>query len=101
MRSDETPSDGPNGGPDPDESPPDLEISASVSAREVTFRRVPHVETTFGPDGESSVDSGRENLPDRVEPGVTHRGVRAFYRAVSRPWPHAEGTGTEPGTGPS
>ncbi|WP_216630316.1 hypothetical protein [Nocardiopsis coralli] len=40
------------------------------------------------------MDSGRENLPDRVEPGVTHRGVRAFYRAVSR-------LPSRPGDGPS
>lgn len=96
MRGEETPSDGPvenypeERSPEqnsPDRGPPDVEINASVNAREVIFRRVPDVRTAFGRDGETGIDSGRRNLPGRVEPGLTHRGVRAFYRAVSRPPP--------------
>lgn len=63
---------------------PDVEISASASADEVTFHQVPKVRTTFGEDGESTVEGDRENLPQGVGPGTTHRRIRAHYRAVSR-----------------
>lgn len=68
---------------DPRDSP-EVEIGASASADEVTFHQVPEVRTTFGEDGESTVEGSRENLPQGVEPGTSHRRVRAHYRAVSR-----------------
>ena len=69
---------------------PDVEISARASADEVTFHRVPDVRTTFDGDGESTVEGGRENLPHGVDPGTTHRRIRARYRAVSRADPRQD-----------
>lgn len=69
---------------------PDVEIGARVSAEEVTFHQVPNARTTFGDDGGSTVEGGRENLPHGVEPGTTHRRVRARYRAVSRADPRQD-----------
>ncbi|WP_241474673.1 hypothetical protein [Nocardiopsis xinjiangensis] len=79
---------------------PDVEISARASADEVTFHRVPDVRTTFGGDGESTVEGGRENLPHGVDPGTTHRRIRARYRAVSRAEPRQGPPEREHGTRP-
>ena len=63
---------------------PDIEIGASVKADELRFETVPDVDVTFTGDRASSTSgSDRENLPDRVEPGVTYRDVRVRWHAVA------------------
>lgn len=64
----------------------DVEISAVVAAKELTFLEVPLVSTTFpgDDDQESASGSDRTNLPDQVESGVTYRNIRVDYRAASR-----------------
>jgi hypothetical protein len=64
--------------------PFDIEIGAAAGARRVRFEEIPDTDVSFegGHDSESS--SARENLPDRVEPGVTYRDVRVRWRAGAR-----------------
>ena len=63
---------------------PDIELSASLKADELRFETVPDVDVTFSGDREQSHSgSERENLPDRVEPGVTYRDVRVRWHAVA------------------
>lgn len=62
---------------------PDLEISATVRARELRFQHVPHVEAERleFPAGLDSGDT-REGLPERVSAGRTYRnvGIRGWLR---------------------
>jgi hypothetical protein len=80
-----------------DDELPDVEISASVRARELRFVTVPETKVSF--DGEpgvrSSARSERENLPDEVEPGVTYRDVRVRWRAAARIVHPADGSPRE------
>jgi hypothetical protein len=63
---------------------PDIEISASVKARELRVRTAPqmHTERLEFPDGRGDQGSSRARLPDRVLDGRTYRniGVRAWLR---------------------
>jgi hypothetical protein len=66
--------------------PPDVELAASVKAKRLRFRSRPEVDVGFSGDTprETSSGSDRENLPDRVEPGVTYRDVRVHWHAAAR-----------------
>ena len=64
----------------------DVEISASVRAKELRFECKPEVEVrTFG---EPAVSGGsvseRENLPDELEPGKTYRDFAVRWRLGAR-----------------
>jgi hypothetical protein len=80
---------------DPDRiDAPDVEIGARARARELRFHSRPqtHVElhgevTERGrrrQDVETASGSERENLPEKVEPGVTYRDVDVRWRATAR-----------------
>ena len=61
----------------------DVEIGAAARAKRLKFKRVPRTEVEFAAgeaDGAGS-QTVRENLPDRVEPGVEYRDVRVAWRA--------------------
>ncbi|PSK89385.1 hypothetical protein CLV63_12621 [Murinocardiopsis flavida] len=64
----------------------DVEISAVVAARELTFREVPTVATTFPGDDDQEAASGsdRTRLPTPVGAGVVYRDVRVDYRLATR-----------------
>jgi hypothetical protein len=57
---------------------PDLEMTASVRARELRFRHVPQVRTERleFPDGRGETRQVREGLPDRTLEGRRYRNVR-------------------------
>jgi hypothetical protein len=65
---------------------PDVEISASVRAKELRFECKPDVE--IGISGEPAVSGGsvseRENLPDELEPGETYRDFAVRWRLAAR-----------------
>jgi hypothetical protein len=85
-----------------DERPPDLEIGASVRAKELRFPEEPDAEVRFRGDSiaEADSDSERENLPDRVEAGKTYKNVRVGWRAAA--WVENAAAGeTEPDDGDS
>ena len=65
---------------------PDIEFTASVKADELRFDEVPDTDVRFfgEPDHESASGSDRENLPEKVEPGVTYRDVKVDYRLATR-----------------
>ena len=66
---------------------PDVEIGAVVRAKRLRFERTPsEAEVSFPGESEADTDSHteRENLPDRVEPGVTYRDVRVRWLAGAR-----------------
>lgn len=60
-------------------SEPDVEVSASVAARRLRFRRAPSVTIHAG-----ETVSRRSRLPRPVRPGVTYRWVAAATRLTSR-----------------
>jgi hypothetical protein len=77
--------------------PPDIEIGARVSAKNLRFRRKPKTEIKF--EGgtryrttelteevelESDSRTERRNLPEELEPGVTYRDVEAGWAAQAR-----------------
>ena len=75
----------------------DVEIGAAMRAKTLRFKRVPETEVSLEadaqresdalehePEGESDSQGERENLPDKVEPGVTYRNVRAAWRGGAR-----------------
>jgi hypothetical protein len=68
----------------PDE--PDVEISASAKARELTFNKPPQtrVETFAEPSGQSGSASARRNLPDQVEADVPYQNVEVDYKAGAK-----------------
>jgi hypothetical protein len=70
---------------DPPEEP-DVEIRASVKARELTFNRPPRtrVATYARPDGQSGSASTRRNLPDQVQANETYEDVEVGYQAGAR-----------------
>lgn len=64
---------------------PDIEIGAVVKAKKLRFKTVPETEVRAG--GEPAVggsNTERENLPEKVEPGVTYRDVTVRWRAAAR-----------------
>ena len=63
--------------------PADVEIGAVVKAKKLRFDTVPETEVRFpGSDQErSGSHTERENLPDKVEPGVTYEDVKVRWRA--------------------
>jgi hypothetical protein len=65
---------------------PDVEISASVRAKELRFECKPEVEVGAHADSPASAESvsERENLPDEVEPGVTYRHVAVRWRLAAQ-----------------
>jgi hypothetical protein len=69
-----------------EERPFDIEIRAAASARRVRFREPPDTDIRFRgePECDSTSETARENLPDRVESGVTYRDVRVEWRAGAR-----------------
>jgi hypothetical protein len=64
---------------------PDVEISASVRAKELRFERKPEVEIEIF--GEPAVSGGsvseRENLPEELEPGKTYRDFAVHWRLAA------------------
>jgi hypothetical protein len=65
--------------------PPDVEITASASAREI--KALDRVETRLevtGGDVEREDTSRRENLPPSLEPGTAYRDVRVHRRVGGR-----------------
>jgi hypothetical protein len=64
----------------------DLAITATVTARELSFKVVPHptVEFSGKPESQTASDAVRENLPSSVEPGVTYRNIGIRLKIVSR-----------------
>ncbi|MBF8189336.1 hypothetical protein ITP53_27105 [Nonomuraea sp. K274] len=65
---------------------PDVEISASVKARELRFHERPDVAVhrVAEPDGESASGSDRTNLPDQVATHITYRDISLDFRVVSQ-----------------
>ncbi|CAL9419162.1 hypothetical protein SUDANB121_01834 [Nocardiopsis dassonvillei] len=74
---------GEGGGAVPD---PDVEITARVSADELTFHEVPDVvsHTRAEPAGEGTSGSERSGVPHGVRAGTVHRDIRVDYRLASR-----------------
>lgn len=65
---------------------PDVEIAAAVRAEEVRFECVPDVRIGAWASVPASAErtSERENLPDRVAPGVTYRDIAVRWRLAAR-----------------
>lgn len=63
----------------------DLAITARVTAGELLFRKVPdpRVGFTGRPRRETVWEAERENLPERVQPGVTYRDIGITLRITS------------------
>lgn len=63
----------------------DLSITARVTARELRFEKVPNptVEFTGRPRRDTVWQAERENLPERVQPGVTYRDIGITLRITS------------------
>ncbi len=70
--------------PDKPENP-DIELTADVKARELRFEEVPETEVRFPgrPERESASGTDRENLPERVESGVTYRNPEVRLRIAT------------------
>jgi hypothetical protein len=66
--------------------PPDVEIEASASAKELRALEPPRIELSVlgGADVREENSSERENLPRRLEPGATYRDVRIYRRVAGR-----------------
>jgi hypothetical protein len=76
---------------------PDVEIGAVVKAKRLRFNKTPKTEVQFEkekkadarieealPEIETASGSRRENLPDKVEPGVTYRDVHVRWGAAAK-----------------
>lgn len=72
--------------PETDENNSDLVITANVHARELKFEVVPTptVEFPGKPERQTVWEADRENLPEKVEPGVTYRNIGIRLRIYSR-----------------
>ena len=70
------------------ETPPDVELSATVHWKELRFDQVgtPKVEFSGNPENETVWHADRENLPKPVQPGVTYQdgGVRLIISSRFR-----------------
>jgi hypothetical protein len=64
---------------------PDVEMSFSVRAEELRFDRKPYVDVVAFADSPAAaqLQSERDNLPDKIEPGVTYRNVAVCWRAAA------------------
>lgn len=64
----------------------DVEVSASLSADELTFREAAEVSsrTWAEPDGGGTSGSERTGLPRPVRPGAVYTDVHVDYRLASR-----------------
>lgn len=64
----------------------DLSITATVTAKELSFKVVPNptVEFTGKPERETLWDAERDNLPRPLQPGVTYRNIGIRLKIVSR-----------------
>jgi hypothetical protein len=64
---------------------PDVEISAAVTAEELTFHRRPWTDVTHwaAPAGESASGSDRTNLPEKVDAHVRYRDIRVDFRVAA------------------
>ncbi|HEX8688801.1 MAG TPA: hypothetical protein VF729_01000 [Solirubrobacterales bacterium] len=71
----------------------DVEIGASVKAKQLRFREKPKTQVDLRgelrePEGQGELQtasgSERRNLPNEVEPGVTYEDVRVRWRAAAR-----------------
>ncbi|MEV4088517.1 hypothetical protein ACGFJC_41170 [Nonomuraea fuscirosea] len=85
---------------------PDVEIRASVKARELRFQARPKVSThtEAEPGGEHASGSDRKNLPAQVTAGVTYHDIQLDFRLAARltdppPEPRPESP-TRPAPGP-
>lgn len=69
-----------------DEKNSDLVITANVRARELKVEVVPNKSVEFPGKGERQTvwEADRENLPEKVEPGVTYRDIGIRLRIYSR-----------------
>lgn len=69
-----------------DEKNSDLVITANVRARELKVEIVPNKSVEFPGKGERQTvwEADRENLPEKVEPGVTYRDIGIRLRIYSR-----------------
>jgi hypothetical protein len=68
------------------EREPDLELKISLRAQEVQFECKPEVVVEAYADSPATAESQseRENLPDKLEPGITYRDFAVRWRAVAR-----------------
>jgi pyruvate/2-oxoglutarate dehydrogenase complex dihydrolipoamide acyltransferase (E2) component len=64
---------------------PDIDFSASVKARELRFEEEPQTEVRFWghPERNSVSVNERENLPEKVQQGVTYRDISVQSRIAS------------------
>ncbi len=64
---------------------PDIDFSASVTARELRFEEEPQAEVRFWgyPEHNSVSVNERKNLPEKVQQGVTYRDVSVRSRIAS------------------
>lgn len=64
----------------------DVEIAAGARTGKLRFEKVPEAETRFrGASGRQAASgSDRDNLPRKVEPGVTYRGAAIRWRAAGK-----------------
>jgi hypothetical protein len=64
----------------------DLAITATVTAKELSFKVVPNptVEFTGKPERDTVWDAERDNLPRPLQPGVTYRNIGIRLKIVSR-----------------
>ena len=71
---------------DPDEKNSDLVITANVRARELKIEVVPNPDVKFPgkPDRQTVWEADRENLPEKIESGVTYRDIGIRLRIYSR-----------------
>jgi hypothetical protein len=64
----------------------DLAITATVTAKELSFKVVPNptVEFTGKPERDTVWDAERDNLPRPLQPGITYRNIGIRLKIVSR-----------------
>ncbi len=64
----------------------DIELTAKVKTRELYFEEVPETEVRFTghPERESVSGTERENLPERVRPGIMYRNASVRLRIASK-----------------
>lgn len=76
----------------------DVDISASVSADELTFYDEPEVESRHWgePRSEGTAGSDRSGVPRPVESGVVYEDIHVDYRLASRLRPIEEQPGDDP-----
>jgi hypothetical protein len=65
---------------------PDIEFAATIEANHLRFRDVPWTEIRFSgtPEYDSSTETERTNLPDRVSEDVDYHDVRVDYLLSNR-----------------